>query len=161
MPSAHAIQNVSAPRPAAAGFKPVAVRKLSSVARVDAWEREDEVDRIQIEALAKTAAGAFAIDSSDRIVFWSEGAERLLGHKAKDVVGRPCYELLAGCDPFGNRYCGAHCPIVSLMREGVEPEPFFMDVKKRDGGRAKMRIRTVALPEPGPGFRALVHLLDP
>jgi PAS domain S-box-containing protein len=144
-----------------AAVRASARRSLSSVARPREWDREDEVDQTALQALASTAAGAFAIDANDRVIFWSEGAEKLLGHRASDVMGRACFELLAGCDPFGNRYCGAHCPIVSLMREGIEPEPFFMDVKKRDGARVKVRIRTVALPNAGPGFRALVHLLDP
>jgi len=137
-------------------------RSLSAVARPAEWDEEEENgDRAALEALAKTAAGAFAIDANDRIVFWSDGAEKLLGHRAADVIGSHCYELIAGCDPFGNRYCGAHCPIVSLMKEGIEPEPYFMDVKRRDGARMKVRIRTVALPHAGPGFRSLVHLIDP
>ena len=138
-------------------------RRLSAVATPNAWEAEEreEQDRAAFEALAKTAAGAFGIDTNDRVVYWSEGAEKLLGHKAADVVGRACYELLSGCDPFGNKYCSAHCPIVSLMKEGVDAEPFFMDVKMRDGGRVKLRIRTVALPVSGPGFRTIVHLLEP
>jgi len=161
MPSAQAIQSLPVVKPIPSTLKPIPVRKLSSVARVEAWSRQVDLDHAQFEALAKTATGAFAIDGSDRVVYWSEGAERLLGHRASDVVGRPCFELLSGCDPFGNRYCSAHCPIVSLMREGVEPEPFFMDVKRRDGSRVKVRVRTVALPEAGPGFRSIVHLIDP
>jgi PAS fold. len=40
-----------------------------------------------LELLSKSGKAVFAIDSSDRIVLWNTGAERLLGYPAADVLG--------------------------------------------------------------------------
>lgn len=48
-------------------------------------------------------AAVFAVDGERNVVFWSEGAERLLGFSAKDTVGQHCLkgsrcpECMAGC----------------------------------------------------------------
>lgn len=38
---------------------------------------------------------AFAVNGSHRIVAWNDGAERLLGLRAEEVVGKRCYETLS------------------------------------------------------------------
>lgn len=48
-------------------------------------------------------AAVFAVDSERRIVYWSPGAERILGYKARAVVGSDCHtanrcvECVRGC----------------------------------------------------------------
>lgn len=37
---------------------------------------------------------AFAVNGLHRIVAWNDGAERLLGMRAEDVIGRRCFEAL-------------------------------------------------------------------
>ncbi|MCF3130680.1 SpoIIE family protein phosphatase [Streptomyces olivochromogenes] len=44
------------------------------------------------------SAAVAVTDARGLIVFWSPGAERLLGHPARDVVGRPAETVLAGGD---------------------------------------------------------------
>ena len=41
------------------------------------------------------ATGVFTVDQDGRFVAWSEGAERITGFSAADVVGKPC-EILEG-----------------------------------------------------------------
>jgi PAS domain S-box-containing protein len=43
----------------------------------------------------------FVSDGRQRVVAWSAEAERLLGHRAEEVVGRPCYQVMAGTEPNG------------------------------------------------------------
>ena len=38
---------------------------------------------------------AFAVNGAQQIVAWNDGAERLLGLRADEVIGRRCYEALA------------------------------------------------------------------
>ena len=65
-----------------------------------------------------THDGAFAVDPGQKIVYWSASAEQLLGHAAKDVVGRPCYEILGGKDADNYRICRPDCPVMANARRG-------------------------------------------
>jgi DNA-binding CsgD family transcriptional regulator len=135
---------------------------LAPVIDIADWEcgSESRPTKDALDVIARSATAAFAVDANDRIIYWNAGAEKLLGHAAKDALGRYCHEVLSGNDPFGNLYCSAQCPIVALMKTGTTPEPFCMDVKRREPGRLKVRVRTVGFPTMGPDLSALVHLLD-
>lgn len=57
---------------------------------------------------------AFAVNGAQQIVAWNDGAERLLGLRADEVIGRRCYEALAMthgslCVQCSNR-CGPATP---------------------------------------------------
>src|SRR6266704_414192 len=71
-----------------------------------------------LDLLACGYPPAFASDSRDRIVFWNEGAAKLLGRRADQVLGRYCYDVLGGRDPRGNPFCQACCPVVTTLRSG-------------------------------------------
>ena len=66
------------------------------------WE---DVETRRLYSLARglsdAADGVFAIDQGQRLVLWNKAAERLLGFQASEVLGRPCYEVLAGRDRAG------------------------------------------------------------
>jgi PAS domain S-box-containing protein len=64
--------------------------------------------------LAKSGDGAFIINQKQRIIFWNEAAQELLGFTPAEVIGRTCYELLRGCDEKGRPVCGQGCPVVTL-----------------------------------------------
>ncbi|WDF35580.1 SpoIIE family protein phosphatase [Streptomyces sp. T12] len=48
------------------------------------------------------ATARAVIDDDGKIVEWNAGAERLLGHRAAEVVGRPALDLLAGAGRSGS-----------------------------------------------------------
>ena len=50
------------------------------------------------QALARAGDGAFVIGADGRIVLWNRSAERIMGHAAGEVLGRPCCEVFAGHD---------------------------------------------------------------
>jgi DNA-binding CsgD family transcriptional regulator len=70
----------------------------------------------------QTDDGAFAVDQDQEIVYWSANAERLLGHLAKDVVGKFCYEVLGGRDAENYSVCRPGCPVMANARRG-RPTP--------------------------------------
>ncbi len=47
----------------------------------------------------------FVIDDRQRIVEWSYAASMVLGIDEAVALGRPCYEVLHGKDPFGKVVC--------------------------------------------------------
>jgi DNA-binding CsgD family transcriptional regulator len=113
-----------------------------------------------LELIADSKAAAYGMDRHDRIVYWNEGASKALGWKADEVLGRVCFDVLAGRDLFGNRYCMKDCAIVRAAANGDTVEPFVMDVQRKGSGNAKIVVRTTALPAPGPAFVCLMHFID-
>jgi PAS domain S-box-containing protein len=79
------------------------------------------MDRLY-QALSITADGAFVIDENQLVVFWNQAAEELVGYSFDEVVGRPCYEVLAGRDERGRSVCRQNCHVFSLTlaAEGVK-----------------------------------------
>jgi PAS domain S-box-containing protein len=113
-----------------------------------------------LEVIAESKLPAYGMDRNDRIVYWNEGAEKILGWKPDEVLGKACYDVLAGRDIFGNVYCAQDCATVKTAGEGEEPRPFLLDVRKKGTGTVKIVVRTVALPEAGPRFSCLMHFIE-
>lgn len=113
-----------------------------------------------LELIADSKAAAYGMDRHDRIVYWNEGATKLLGWTADEVLGRACFEVIAGRDVFGNRYCMNDCAIVRAAAAGEVTEPFMMAIEKKGAGTIKVAVRTTPLPAPGPAFACLMHFLD-
>lgn len=78
----------------------------------------DGAERLGTVAEMHSAEGLFVADEQQRIVHWSELAERMLGYRAEDVVGRPCYEVMAGARPDGHPICRPLCRVVLNARRG-------------------------------------------
>jgi len=70
------------------------------------------------ELLAQTADGAFIIDNEQRIIYWNQAAQDILGYTADDVVGQFCYQILGGCDDRGHPVCCCDCHITEMVRAG-------------------------------------------
>lgn len=111
------------------------------------------------EILASTADPAFASDERGRIVEWNRGAEDLLGYRAEEVKGRPCHDILHGCDVFGNRYCDEACAIVKMAGRREPVRHFEIEVRKASGESLRVGISVLVIGEP-PDL-ALLHLLLP
>jgi DNA-binding CsgD family transcriptional regulator len=101
----------------------------------------------------------FSVDPNGVILSWNEDAERVLGWRAEEVLGRSCFELLAGRDLFGNRYCGGRCPIRSSAAGGVPTEPYVVVMKGAVREHA-VCVRAAPFPQPGPAYSALVHAVE-
>jgi len=101
------------------------------------------------------------MDRHDRIVFWNEGAEKALGWSSEDVLGKMCYDVLAGRDVFGNLYCMRDCPVVASAIAGDDVRPYLLDVKRKGSTSSiKLIVRAVPLPAAGPSFAVLMHFLE-
>ena len=112
-----------------------------------------------LELLSRSGKAVFAINSSDRIVLWNIGAERLLGYPAADVLGRSCHQALAGRDVYGNRYCFGECPILRMRDRGETIQPFEIVLESRDAGPKKFRCSILSIPGQRPELTTLVHIL--
>ena len=111
--------------------------------------------------LRSTAEAAFATGAENRIVMWNEGAEKLLGYKAAEVLGRPCHEVLCGVDVFGNRYCDAGCTLHRMASRRESVRRFEMDVRKAAGDYVRVSISILASDESDQAEPTIIHMLQP
>ena len=114
-----------------------------------------------LRIIARTGSAAFARDAGGRVTSWNLAAERLLHRSTASVLGRPCHEVLAGRDPFGNQYCGPCCPVAHMAFGGAAVRPYTLSIPDASGRRLDVRVSALlvdAAEDPDP---ELVHVLEP
>lgn len=122
---------------------------------------QDELSA-EASALDLFAAGdppAFATDSWHRITLWNAGAERLLGKRADQVMGRPCFEVIEGRDIFGNRFCYEKCPLFTTVRRGEPARAFDLIAAGCGDGERTFSVTTVQVAGRRPELFTLIHIL--
>ena len=115
---------------------------------------------IAAEIVEGTGAAAFAARPGEGIVAWNSAAEGLLGYTSRDVLGRPCFRVLAGRDVFGNRYCSDECALVRMARSREPIERFAIRYRHKDGRSILVDVSVVVVPNGAPSKVDLIHLLD-
>ncbi len=105
-----------------------------------------------------TADGVFAIDAKQIIVYWSDTAEAMLGYKAEDVLGKPCYEIVGGQDSEHYRFCRRDCPIFSNAKSGKPTPDYDMLCATADAEWKWLNV-SVVLPKPDRKPFQVVHLI--
>ncbi len=112
-----------------------------------------------LEALIDAPDGAYAVDMDQAIVFWNASAERILGHKAADVLGRPCHEVVCGVSADGDgQGCAKDCsPIVEARRGKLAPSRRIL-ARTGDGERKWISTTHLLLPGHRPELSTFVHL---
>lgn len=113
------------------------------------------------QLVQSTAEAAFATAEENRIVMWNEAAEKLLGYKAKEVLGRPCHEVLCGIDVFGNRFCDAGCVLHLMASRRESVRRFQMDVRKASGEFVRLSVSVLAAPGAADSEPTIIHMLQP
>lgn len=111
------------------------------------------------QALAKAADGAFVVNEDQRILYWNEAAQELLGYTAAKVVGQPCYETMRSCDEKGQPLCCCHCPVITTALEG-QPVATYDVVAQTKSGEMRwinISILTIFPSDDGSG-PLVVHL---
>lgn len=111
-----------------------------------------------LEFLQHTADGVLAVDPEGRIVLWNAGAERLLGYPSREVLGRRCCDVLAGCDPAGNRICHEGCHVLTLIHRGELVHNYDLLTQTRDGRPIWLNMSTLAIPGSRKGLEMTVHV---
>lgn len=88
------------------------------------------------ELVNRSADGAYIVNESQRIIAWNEAAERLLGFRAKDVIGMPCYQILGGRSEGECVVCRQGCLPFTAVRRG-QLVPTFDARVRTVGGPAR------------------------
>jgi DNA-binding CsgD family transcriptional regulator len=93
-----------------------------------------------------TSDASFAIDQRGLILSWNSGAEQLLGYPAREVLGKPCHEVICGSDIFGNRYCEEDCHLLKMAQKGEPVHCLQLDVVNAFDERVRLNVQSVVIP---------------
>ena len=94
--------------------------------------------------------GVYVTTADREIVFWSEGAERITGYSAQDVVGKHCYDnVLVHTDLNGKNLCFDGCPLQECIETGTERTISEVFLKRKDGERLAVYVKTSVYEEDG------------
>jgi PAS domain S-box-containing protein len=99
-----------------------------------------------------------ATDAQGRVVVWNRAAEKLLGYRADEVLGRPCYDVLDGIDPCGARFCRRECELTRMARRRETVRQFEMSVRTSSGGRVTAAFSILTVPGPSADEFTIFHV---
>jgi diguanylate cyclase (GGDEF)-like protein/PAS domain S-box-containing protein len=95
--------------------------------------------------LANIRDGVYFTDLDRRITYWNEGAERISGFSAKEVVGNRCRDsILIHVDERGSVLCGDHCPMAGTIKDR-KPREANLYLHHKQGHRVPINVRVMPL----------------
>ncbi|HLF04006.1 MAG TPA: LuxR C-terminal-related transcriptional regulator [Dehalococcoidia bacterium] len=111
-----------------------------------------------LDSIFRTEDGVFAVDPEQRIVFWNQGAEAILGYSPHEVAGKLCFEILQGTDEAGQASCTPDCPIMDCARRGTLGTGKNLRVTTKDGTFRWLSITHTFMGLPGDHPLTVVHI---
>jgi diguanylate cyclase (GGDEF)-like protein/PAS domain S-box-containing protein len=85
--------------------------------------------------------GVYFVDRDRRILYWNEGAFRLTGYTAEELVGRCCQDdTLCHVDANGRRLCQDGCPLTASVNDGGAHEAQVF-LRHKQGRRVPVSVR--------------------
>jgi len=90
--------------------------------------------------------GIYFMDKSQRILYWSKGAERITGFAAEEVIGSHCSDnVLTHVDDLGRRLCESDlCPALKTINDGKKREAEIY-LHHKNGHRLPVLTRILAV----------------
>lgn len=93
------------------------------------------------ELLDHMSDGVYFVDRDRRILYWNEGAYRLTGYTAEELVGRRCQDdTLCHVDTAGHRLCQDGCPLTASVNDGGAHEAQVF-LRHKQGRRVPVAVR--------------------
>jgi PAS domain S-box-containing protein len=111
-----------------------------------------------LKMFSSTADGVFAVDGNQHIIYWSPSARALLGYTPREVMGKDCYQVIAGGDYQDHPYCRRDCPVMASARRGEAVASYDVQSRTKDGADVWLNMTIVSLPEDVARKRVVVHL---
>jgi PAS domain S-box-containing protein len=108
--------------------------------------------------LTRVGDGAFVTGADGSIALWNRAAARILGWRAKEVLGRSCCQVLTGSDVDGMRLCYQGCHVTSLVKQSEAVQHFEMRTRSKAGKSIWLDISILEAPATSGGHAMIVHL---
>jgi len=113
------------------------------------------------QIVENTADAAFAVDYAQKISAWNQAATRLFGYSPAEVLGCPCYEMLAGRDDAGTVVCHKECALLRCAKMHDLPPNGNVCAQTKAGQAVWVNVSIVVIP-PSLGTRGhLIHMVRP
>jgi diguanylate cyclase (GGDEF)-like protein/PAS domain S-box-containing protein len=110
------------------------------------------------ELLDRMSDGVYFVDSNRRILYWNEGATRLTGYRAEEIVGRYCQDnTLCHVDNSGRQLCYDGCPLLACLEDGG-PQDGEMFLRHKQGRRVPVSIQVQSIREAGGSIVGAVEI---
>ncbi len=116
------------------------------------------MDRSIMTMLARTADGAMLADEQGLVIFWNRAAERLLGFRSGEVLGRPCHEVMRGDTTSGHALCSSSCTIAHQLGCGSSVRHFDIRTHTKAGKVMWLNVSSLPVPSRKPNRFRFVHL---
>lgn len=85
--------------------------------------------------------GVYFVDKDRGITFWNNGAERITGFSAGEMLGRFCHDnLLNHVDETGKQLCLSGCPLHETLSDGV-PRSAQVYLHHKLGHRVRVDVK--------------------
>lgn len=110
--------------------------------------------------LEQTADAAYTVTEDGEICSWNAAAERLLGHPAREVVGRGIDDVLDARDALGTEALAGGLEAATRRWDGASGgiPSFDLEVRTRSGPRIWVNVSTIVFDNPRTGRRLFVRL---
>lgn len=93
--------------------------------------------------------GMYVTDRERRFLVWNGAAERITGYGKEDVLDRFCHDnILCHTDRQGKELCRTRCPLNGAMETGAARGPEIVYLRRSDGGRIPVEVKTAPLQGP-------------
>jgi PAS domain S-box-containing protein len=110
-------------------------------------------------AIAQRAAdGAMLVDEDGVIRCWNRAAARLMGYRARDVIGRNCHAVMHGVMLNQQPLCSPSCSIGRRLACGHGVRNFEMETHTKRGKTIRLNISSLPIKSKGPHRFLALHL---
>jgi diguanylate cyclase (GGDEF)-like protein/PAS domain S-box-containing protein len=93
------------------------------------------------ELLDRVGDGVYFVDRERRIVYWNEGATRLTGFTAEEILGKRCQDnILCHVDSSGKNLCEDGCPLSESIEDGT-PHAAQIFLRHKQGRRVPVSVQ--------------------
>ena len=114
---------------------------------------------LDLNFLSQAPYGVYAVDMNRIITFWNRGAERILGHRAGEVIGLRCCRVLQRPPDNGTTpVCEDGCPAFYYARESRFPPVVHVRARCASGRRKPITITPLVVSQPHCDRTLLVNL---
>ena len=128
------------------------------------WQRVDrifrDIERENQLILRAAGEGIYGVNAEGKTTFLNPAAEKLLGWRAEELVGRGMHECVHHHHADGSSYPHEDCPIYAAFRDGaihtVDDEVFF----RKDGSSFPVEYTSTPIRERGVVVGAVIVFRD-